>query len=237
MIIKATIQSFLRSRGYRLVARNRDPQTVLEVVHGHPADAVIDVGANNGDTCVEWLKRFPNATVFGFEPQVEYAPIINEKTRRWKDRFVLFQVAASSEPGETTFHVHSDHPSSSSLLPATATAVALMPFTGRTNEISVRTDTLDRVLSNHGRRFTEAVLKLDVQGHELSVLRGATETLKAVRFVVAEVNLQPLYEGQPSFSDLNELLARRGFRFVGVAEQFHLPNGRPVFLDAVFERL
>lgn len=235
--MKRLIQSFLARRGYRIVARARDPQSAMDVVFAHPVDAVIDVGANRGDTCLEWLKRFPRAKVHAFEPLPDMAQLVRTRTAPWAERMRIFQIAASDAKGEATFVVHTDHPSSSSLRAPTDTAAELMPFTAVTSEIAVAVDTLDNVLGTDGPAFSEALLKLDVQGHELTVLQGARAILPSVRYVLTEVNLRPLYEGQPTFGQLNAFLSEQGFDFIGVTEQFHLESGSPIFLDALFERI
>lgn len=232
--MKRLIQAVLKSLGYRLVHSARDPETAMDVVFSHSIDAVIDVGANIGNTSVKWLKQFPTASVYAFEPLPDLVETLRARTAANSGRIKIFQIAVSDSPGQVQFNVHSDHPSSSSLRPATEESAKVLPFTGKTHEITVKSDTLDAVLA--GESFSEALLKLDVQGHELSVLNGALTILPSVRFIQVEINLQPLYDGQPSLTEINNLLADQGFHFIGVTEQFHLPNGRPVFLDALFER-
>jgi Methyltransferase FkbM domain len=55
------------------------------------------------------------------------------------------------------------------------------------------------------------VLKVDVQGAELDVLRGAETSLASVRMLELEVEFQPLYERQPLFGDVDHFLRERGF--------------------------
>jgi FkbM family methyltransferase len=233
--MKRLVQKTLKSLGYRLVARARDPETAMDVIFDSPIDAVIDVGANRGETCIQWLKQFPTATLYAFEPLPDLAELVRARTSNDAARVKVFQIAASDTSGEVYFNVHTDHPSSSSLRAATKESAQVLPFTGKTHQITVKADTLDGALA--GEPFSNALMKLDVQGHELSVLNGARKILPLVRFIKVEINLQPLYESQPSLGDITKLLMSSGFKFFGVAEQFHLQNGRPVFLDALFERL
>jgi FkbM family methyltransferase len=58
-------------------------------------------------------------------------------------------------------------------------------------------------------------LKLDVQGAELAVLRGARSTLSAGVFgVELEVAFAPLYEGQPLFGEVDQFLGEAGFELI-----------------------
>ncbi len=54
-------------------------------------------------------------------------------------------------------------------------------------------------------------LKIDVQGAELDVLRGASRVLQNVVAVQAEAEFVPMYEGQPLFGDIDVELRRAGF--------------------------
>ena len=56
-------------------------------------------------------------------------------------------------------------------------------------------------------------LKLDVQGAELDVLRGATQTLENVLVIESEVEFVPLYKDQPLFGEMQVFLRERGFLF------------------------
>jgi FkbM family methyltransferase len=70
--------------------------------------------------------------------------------------------------------------------------------------------TLDRWLDD-GPVDNVHVLKLDVQGAELDVLEGAERALRTVRLLEVEVELNPIYDGQPLFGDVDRFLRALGF--------------------------
>ena len=103
---------------------------------------------------------------------------------------------------------------------------------------SIRISTLDRALgSTLDHLPRELLLKLDVQGFEDRVLRGAERVLAQCKAVVLEVSLDPLYEGQADFLGLAHLLHNAGFRYAGNLDQAYGDDGCVVYLDAVFIRL
>jgi FkbM family methyltransferase len=55
------------------------------------------------------------------------------------------------------------------------------------------------------------LVKLDTQGSELDILRGAKRTLEGVSVVQTEVEFNPMYTGQPLFGDVDRFLRDRGF--------------------------
>ena len=70
------------------------------------------------------------------------------------------------------------------------------------------------------------LLKLDTQGSEAEILAHAGETLKSCLIIQTEVEFVQLYEGQPLFADVDQLLRARGFmfhRFLGLAGRTYKP--------------
>src|SRR5262249_23401008 len=65
------------------------------------------------------------------------------------------------------------------------------------------------------------LFKLDTQGSELDVLRGAERTLASVSVVQTEVEFNPMYEGQPLFGDVDRFLRERGFVLWNLATLSH----------------
>lgn len=83
-------------------------------------------------------------------------------------------------------------------------------------------------------------LKIDIQGAEKDVLRGASSTLARVLGVEVEVEFLELYQGQPLFGDVCEVMSQAGFEFIDFVnlqrwERRALGNfGQCVFGDALF---
>jgi FkbM family methyltransferase len=68
----------------------------------------------------------------------------------------------------------------------------------------------DIVRSEFGGRAPE-LLKMDVQGYELEILRGAEKSLPAIRAVLLEVNLIDIYKDVPLVGEVSEWLRQRGW--------------------------
>jgi hypothetical protein len=63
-------------------------------------------------------------------------------------------------------------------------------------------------------------IKIDTQGYELEVLKGAADVLEATAIVEVEMSLVPLYGGAPMYQDVLDALGDRGFRLSDV-ERVH----------------
>src|SRR5262249_53747011 len=78
----------------------------------------------------------------------------------------------------------------------------------RTERVAVRR--LDSLFEELGgeRALRNVYLKLDTQGFDLEVIRGATALLPRVRALQTEIAMQPLYRGAPSYRDTLDELTR-----------------------------
>jgi len=57
-------------------------------------------------------------------------------------------------------------------------------------------------------------INIDVQGYELKVFKGASETLKSVDYIMTELNIEELYEGCARYRDVEKFLVGYGFKII-----------------------
>ncbi len=81
-------------------------------------------------------------------------------------------------------------------------------------------------------------LKIDTQGYDYQILKGASTCLKTVNAVQVELSLTHLYKGQPDFEEPCQYLYDNGFQIYGVWPGFRDPNQHCLFeLNAIFIKL
>lgn len=243
--IKTTLVTVDRRLGLRAWlsrdadARERPPQvagadpftSAPELGHPRP-NSVIDIGGNNGQFAQEVFRAFPGVPVYSFEP----IPECYDRLVRLRDRqptLQPFKLALSDREGETDFWLSRFRDSSSiqEMLPGHLEA---WPHTEIETKITVRVSRLDAVAA--GLDLKPPVLaKLDVQGHELSVIRGGRETLSRCQRVVIECNFAALYKGQPSFDEIHEEMRSMCLLFDGFIGHLRHPRTHELLsADAVF---
>ncbi len=193
----------------------------------------IDVGCRDG-VRPAWRELRPHALLVGFDADPAECARLNALAGDpAQERYEPVALAASE--GEATLHVTAD-PQSSSLYPPDPRALSRYPELWRhqpRRTETIHTTTLDAWADGAGVATIDA-LKVDVQGAELDVLKGTEMKLASVRVVESEVEFQPLYEGQPLFTDVDRFLRERGFSLWRLREIHHCglsPAGRaePVF--------
>jgi len=203
------------------------------VAFEHDFSTVIDVGANRGQFSLFAARRFPRATLHCFEPLAEARSRLTSALGE-HPRLHVYDVALGSRSGAGTFNVAASD-DSSSLLTATSTQLATFPKTGVAERRAVDVARLDEIIAPE-MLSGPSLLKLDVQGYELEVLRGADALLDAVDELLVECSFVELYEGQPLTAEVVAHCAERGFRLAGAFSLVHDDTGRCLQGDFLFVR-
>lgn len=203
------------------------------VIEGMALATVVDIGANVGQFSLLVRGLHPAARIYAFEP-------LDEAAARYRRLFAgdanvtLFQAAIAPEQGTATMHV-SAAADSSSLLPIGDRQSELFPGTEEVGTAEVETGPLDAFLAATDI-VAPALLKIDVQGFELEVLRGAQSLLDRFAHVYVEASFEALYEGQALAHEVVAFLEDAGFAEAGRFNVSHGPDGKPVQADFLFRR-
>jgi FkbM family methyltransferase len=214
-------KKFLASRGYELRAREAMAYgidrwldvTRLSATARMPIGVIFDVGANEGQTAKELLTAFPNAKIYSFEPAAETFEILNRKVAGVAN-ISTRNLALGSAPGKAEMYVY-ESSLINSLVP-NAHYSTLHKLSGRRTACDV--DTIDRFCAENRIDHID-LLKIDTEGFELEVLRGAEGLLGdgKVNFIIAEFNrvLPTEAYGGGALAPLAEFL--KPFRFAFIA--------------------
>jgi FkbM family methyltransferase len=198
-------------------------------------DTVLDVGANYGHYAAGLRAQGFAGRIVSFEPVAAAFAGLSQRASS-DPNWQCYELALGDEDAERTIHVSADTTSSSLLTPAEAYTEA-SPRLSFVREETVPTATLDGL---RGRLFDAGdslFLKLDVQGFELEVLKGAERTLGQAVGLECELSLALVYEGQALFSDVISHLADRGFQLRALDPVFlHAVTGELLQLDGLFTR-
>lgn len=189
---------------------------------------VIDVGANKGQFAVYARMRWPKARLICFEPLPEPRAKLLQVTRGQAE---IHACALGAAPAEGRMHLATRTDSSSLLaLGARQKAIFGMEESG---ELRVPIDRLDACLSTPLPH--PVLLKIDVQGFELEVLKGATGLLPHIDAVYVEASYVELYEGQALHEEIERFLTDAGFSLDG-RHNTYVHQGEPVQADLLFRR-
>jgi FkbM family methyltransferase len=166
-----------------------------------------------------------------FEPLPEWFTVLDgRRDAGWE----AHRLALGAAPGRQELHVSANRVSSS-LLPMDERHLRAAPESAVSGSVEVEVACLDDLDAVHpGER---GYLKIDVQGAELDVLRGAEATLGSVRLVEAELSTVTLYEGQALIGDVIQYLHGRGFDPIALERAFRdRATGDVLQVNGLFRR-
>ncbi|MEV4757074.1 FkbM family methyltransferase [Micromonospora sp. NPDC049559] len=237
------LERLARRAIYRFLPRGTD--LFLDIAHHLPAltvDVVFDVGANTGQSARAFLDWFPGSRVYCFEPVHDTFVRLSARYRH-ESRVRAFPLALGARPGQGTM-VKAGTSELFRLAEAAGPAAhpGGVPYLGdgarpggagqpvRADLLeSVPVATVDGFCREHGLDRI-SYLKIDTEGADLDVLRGAEEMLadQRVALVQVEAGMNRGNDTHVPFEELKEFLEARGYLLFGVYEQVpEWPTGRP----------
>lgn len=229
-------QRLFAARGYDVSLR-----TALEAwmmrIHLLPPEIdlrralVVDIGANEGAFSGAVLAVAPEVQIIAAEP----APAPRARMRRRLGALPnvdIRDVAVAATSGTATFHLTAHDHNSSLHVPRAEMQTTIDPGWVPAGDLEVPTVTLDELVGDR----TVDVLKIDVQGGEIDVLRGGDAALSQARSVLLEMNFISQYEGDAQFNTLHAEMDRRGFALVNVSPTLTTPDGTAIFIDGCYAR-
>ena len=219
--MKRTVKKTLARLGYYLyTARSLPAGTNLlndlsRLCDAEAVRTVLDVGANIGQSAIPFSDKFPNATVYSFEPTRATYDRLAKNTERYPQIHPIHRaVGSSSRMAKLSLNQRS-------VLNSLVNSNSEPPKDSQSTE-DVQVVTIDEFMSEYGIVKVD-LLKIDTEGHELEVLVGARETLKrrAVTFVISEVSFDPTHERHTSFFSLHELLSELDYSVYAFYDLHH----------------
>lgn len=160
---------------------------------------IVDVGAARGDWARMAAKIWPRARILGVEPNHSRVGEL-EATRRQLPAFTYWRGFLGPEPGKV---VYADKAELTSLLDMTANTAG---------SAEAAMTTLDQLLQDMSLPDPD-LLKLDVQGYELQVLKGASRSLRACQAVLMEVSFFQFFPEMPLAAEVVRWMAEQDFEW------------------------
>ena len=169
---------------------------------------IFDVGANVGQFLIGVKNILPNAAVHSFEPDPKTFEYLTKNSARLKN-VTINNLALSEKDGFLEFYQSKVSSEWSSLV---------KPYTGDFNLIKVDSKKLDDYIASKSVVIID-LLKIDVEGAEMLVLKGGEKTLKISKFILVEASIDRSEDNMKS-SDILKFLFDKGFEIDSVGRIF-----------------
>ena len=168
-------------------------------------NTLLDIGSNKGQFILLVENYFKEVDVHSFEPIKE---ILDKQKKLFKFKknifFYNFGIGKQNESKDFFITKRKD---SSSFLKAEIDDNSDYTIT---KKIQMEIKSLDEILKNKNL-ITPILAKIDVQGYELQVLKGASILLKKIKYLIVEVSDNEIYSGQSIYVEILDYLKEKNF--------------------------
>lgn len=175
---------------------------------------VMDIGANVGQSAATYLANFPTAKVYSFEPvEATFAEMLKRVGSNHQGRFFPVQIAFGSAPGRVRMN--------------TGEGTSDMFHIAEDGNEEVDLTTVDAFIADIP--FVDFI-KIDAEGFDLEVLKGAVESLKAKKIgaIQVEAGLNPTNKRHIPLETFKTFLEAHEYYLFGIYDQiFEFPTNEP----------
>ncbi|WP_298395260.1 FkbM family methyltransferase [Sphingobium sp.] len=188
-------------------------QALKRFLSAFAVDCLFDVGANRGQYATMLRKDAGyKGLILSFEPNPDVFAELQKQAasdRNWH----VFNMALSDFDGTASFNIMAADQFSSLKKPSGEQDAIFADRNKVTKTVEMQCRRLDTMLpelmAQHG--FTRPFLKMDTQGHDLSVCEGAGDILGKILGVQTELGVRPIYEGGTGYRAMIDWLEARSF--------------------------
>ncbi len=184
---------------------------------------VLDIGAYEGLWTIDFLEIFPKASILMLEAQAKKTTALTKIVKENKN--VQFQISllSSTDGIEVLFY---EDETASHIINTTSNKDLPANF--------IKTKTVDTILREIDFPLPQ-FLKLDVQGHELEVLKGARNSLVSAEVCLLEVSFLDLGDGTPLTAAVINFMAEFNFQMYDITQFMRRPYDKALYqIDLMF---
>lgn len=206
------------------------PYDLKRIMQGQPIQTIVDAGANIGQTSLFLRRHFPKADLWAFEPFTPAFKTLTELSQPFPRIHPLAYALGETE--QTLQRPVRENSELNTLIDSDCRADETI-----LGLETIEVKRLDQVAEAHQWEGID-LLKMDVQGYELPLLKGAEQLLSQgrIKAIYSEISFEAENAECAYFETINQFLESRGFCFSGFYEVFRWgPNKRYFgFCNALF---
>ena len=195
---------------------------------------IIDVGAHKGEFLENMLKIQKVDSFYAFEPQKNIFKELSEKFARHK-KVKLFNCAIDKEISSKKLKINKiSMKSSLAEVNENSLYLKFINFLAQSKsnfdgEYEVQTNTVDKIFK--GISLQKSLLKIDVEGFEINVIKGSQMKLKEISFILLENQFGNHFKNN-NFKDIIKLLSEQNFK---ICKKFIFPTLH--YQDVLFKKI
>jgi len=210
---------------FGILIRKYNPHTSedlrrIKLLEHNQIDLVFDIGANQGQYALGIMSAGYTKRIISFEPLSEVYKQLMANNKGYSNWTLAPRCAVGEKKEEIEINI-SANSVSSTLLNMLDTHFEGAPESKIIGKEKVMVYPLDEIGKPYIQTEKNIFIKIDVQGFEQQVLKGATELIERAKGIEIEISLVPLYEGQKwLLSEAIAFMEQRGFYLKSIVPAF-----------------
>jgi FkbM family methyltransferase len=212
-------------QNFGILIRKYNPATSeelrrIKLFEHYKVDLVFDIGANKGQYATGIMDAGYKNKIVSFEPLSSAHSVIDSLSKSYGNWTIAQRCAIGSRNEEIEINI-SANSVSSTLLNMLDTHLDGAPESKIIGKEKVKVYPLDEIAPELIRESKNIFLKIDVQGFEQEVLKGAQKMLEKAKGVEMEISLVPLYQDQNwLLAEILKYMTDKGFTLVSIVPAF-----------------
>ena len=229
--ISILFQNFLWCYGlFKGVAANIELLPFIKKIKN--INTLIDVGSNKGQFVLLCIKFFPNLLIYSFEP-IKEALIRQKNLLNFKNNIYFYNTGIGNKNKIINFFITNRADSSSFLTINKSKNYNKNYYVKEKRKIKIQK--LDQILNNK-KLIKPVLIKIDVQGFELEVLKGSKKTLPNIDYLLLEVSKNQMYNKQAIELEIINFLKKEKFIIMESSKWKKINNTEFMQRDILFKR-
>jgi len=194
---------------------------------GYQPVNALDIGAYDGTWAQQFKRAFPAVRMHCFEAQDKMEPLLAALSLRHPDIGFTKALLGADSSQVVEFHMLDTRYGS------TGSSIYKETTGFDSTVVAMPVRTVDEILETVGFPPVNFI-KIDVQGAEIDVLKGAVGAMKTAEVLVTEMSLVDYNEGAPLIHDVMSFLAEHGFVLYEIADTHRRKNDTLIQIDGIF---
>lgn len=206
------------------------------LIESYNIDLILDIGANTGQFAKQMRDDIEySGNIISFEPLSSEYKVLKEKAEN-DDKWKAINCAIGDVEEKSKINI-SGNSYSSSILNMLVSHEKSAPESKYIGEEEIYIKTLDSIMNELSINQKNIYLKIDTQGFESKVIKGAEISLGRIDTIQLEMSLIPLYKDELLFNDMYNLLSSKGYSLVAIEPGFSdKHSGQMLQVDGIFHR-
>jgi len=228
LIVKKKLNLF----GYDIIKlRPTFDQIYKKNINNHPI--IFDVGANEGQSIKRFTSLFSRSTIHSFEPIEDcYKKII--KIFNNKNIFIN-NIALGEKECKRIFFINKNS-YTSSFFRINKKYNELFDFDRVKKSQKKKITTLDKYVKLNKIDKID-ILKIDTQGYELNILKGAKKSLNnIIKFIEIEITIADYYNNKINIYEIDKLLVKNNYTLCNIANLAYHKNNYLTWFDLLYKK-